>query len=729
MRTPRLPWLVVLVCSFLFSASAGAQEFGDTIQHFAQVAVGGGATTLFSLYNPGPEALEIGVSLYRSDGTLLQAQAVEVPAHGTRTVSFGGAEGELAVGWARLFALAPFAATEFFQLRVGTQDLPRVGVLPSQPANQIRAFCYIDSGQTSTGIAVANPSDAETAHLTVRRLDPQGTVAETRTFDLGPRQHKARFFDEEPYFPGLADFEGMVEIESSGAVIAVSLRSDQTQLSAVAVLTPQMLILGPGAVHTEHLQDGAVTTEKLADGAVTRGKIASGQVVTSVNGLADEVELVAGANVSITPSGQTLTIAATGGGGGLAEVAHDSTLTGAGTAGSALGLADGAVTTAKLAGNAVTGANIATDAVTSYKIADGAVGPDDLASGAVRQQHVAAGTPSSGQVLGTDGSQLRWQDDSLKIPFVHEGALPSYGPAITIGDTQALVATMGSFSGWSNTAISVTVDKAAWHGIISDSEFGDGVMAGSVYANGVFATSQNGYGVEALSWSSDALVGTAKVANKSGVYGISDDANGYAGYFNGRVHVNGTLSKSAGGFKIDHPLDPENRYLNHSFVESSDMKNIYDGVVELDVNGEAWIELPEWFEALNRDFRYQLTSVGAPAPGLYVAEKVANNRFKIAGGAAGLEVSWQVTGIRQDNYADANRIVVEEDKRPEERGTYLHPQAWGRPETAGVEWVRRPQLMRELQEDRERGGPKLLKLPARETRSAADAPSAPAPQE
>jgi hypothetical protein len=121
--------------------------------------------------------------------------------------------------------------------------------------------------------------------------------------------------------------------------------------------------------------------------------------------------------------------------------------------------------------------------------------------------------------------------------------------------------------------------------------------------------------------------------------------------------------------------------------------------------------------------------VGAPAPGLYVAEKVANNRFKIAGGAAGLEVSWQVTGIRQDNYADANRIVVEEDKRPEERGTYLHPQAWGRPETAGVEWVRRPQLMRELQEDRERGGPKLLKLPARETRSAADAPSAPAPQE
>jgi hypothetical protein len=44
-------------------------------------------------------------------------------------------------------------------------------------------------------------------------------------------------------------------------------------------------------------------------------------------------------------------------------------------------------------------------------------------------------------------------------------------------------------------------------------------------------------------------------------------------------------------FRIDHPLDPANKYLNHSAVESPDMKNIYDGVVTLDADGEAVVEL------------------------------------------------------------------------------------------------------------------------------------------
>jgi hypothetical protein len=78
------------------------------------------------------------------------------------------------------------------------------------------------------------------------------------------------------------------------------------------------------------------------------------------------------------------------------------------------------------------------------------------------------------------------------------------------------------------------------------------------------------------------------------------------------------------------------------------MKNIYDGAVSMDTNGEAVVEMPEWFGALNRDFRYLLIALGAPVPGLYIAEELANNRFKISGGMAGMKVSWQVTGIRQD---------------------------------------------------------------------------------
>jgi hypothetical protein len=187
-------------------------------------------------------------------------------------------------------------------------------------------------------------------------------------------------------------------------------------------------------------------------------------------------------------------------------------------------------------------------------------------------------------------------------------------------------------------------------------------------------------------------------ANAFGVWGRS--TSGFAGFFNGNVRVNGTLSKSGGSFKIDHPLDPENKYLSHSFVESPDMMNIYNGVVALDAQGEAVVPLPGWFQALNKDFRYQLTCIGGFAP-VYVAEKVANNRFKIAGGQPGMEVSWQVTGIRQDAWANQYRIPVEEVKPESERGHYLHPELNNAPEEKGIEWAHKPDAMKRMKEERE----------------------------
>jgi hypothetical protein len=163
-------------------------------------------------------------------------------------------------------------------------------------------------------------------------------------------------------------------------------------------------------------------------------------------------------------------------------------------------------------------------------------------------------------------------------------------------------------------------------------------------------------------------------------YGTTD----YAGYFEGDVEVTGTISKAAGGFKIDHPLDPSGKYLSHSSVESAEMKNVYDGVVFLDGGGGAWVELPEWFEALNGDFRYQLTAIGEPAPNLYIAEKISGSRFRIAGGAPGMEVSWMVTGIRRDPVAEELRAPVETDKAPEHLGKYLHPGIYGQPASAGI---------------------------------------------
>jgi hypothetical protein len=160
---------------------------------------------------------------------------------------------------------------------------------------------------------------------------------------------------------------------------------------------------------------------------------------------------------------------------------------------------------------------------------------------------------------------------------------------------------------------------------------------------------------------------------------------GFAGWFvgntrmEGNLNVTGSVFKGGGGFKIDHPLDPANKTLSHSFVESPDMMNVYNGNVVLDENGEAWVQLPDWFEALNEDYRYQLTCIGGFAP-VYIASEIEDNRFQIAGGLPGLKVSWQVTGIRHDPYADMYRIPVEEDKPAEERGTYRCPECYGLPE-------------------------------------------------
>lgn len=99
--------------------------------------------------------------------------------------------------------------------------------------------------------------------------------------------------------------------------------------------------------------------------------------------------------------------------------------------------------------------------------------------------------------------------------------------------------------------------------------------------------------------------------------------------------------------------------------------------------------MPEWFGVLNRDFCYQLICIGGFVP-VYVAQKLTNNRFKVAGGKAGPGVSWQVTGIRQDAWANAHRIPLEQVKPEREHGSYLHPELYGAPEEKGVLWARDP---------------------------------------
>ena len=144
----------------------------------------------------------------------------------------------------------------------------------------------------------------------------------------------------------------------------------------------------------------------------------------------------------------------------------------------------------------------------------------------------------------------------------------------------------------------------------------------------------------------------------------------------GNLNVTGTLTKGGGSFKIDDPLDAANKTLSHSFVESPDMMNIYNGNVTTDKHGLATVTLPAYFEALNRDFRYQLTVIGQFAQAI-VGKEISQNRFIIRTDKPGVKVSWQVTGIRQDAWANAHRIPVEEQKPQKERG-YCGEHASGR---------------------------------------------------
>ena len=183
-----------------------------------------------------------------------------------------------------------------------------------------------------------------------------------------------------------------------------------------------------------------------------------------------------------------------------------------------------------------------------------------------------------------------------------------------------------------------------------------------------------------------------------GVVGISGNTTGggfdqEAGYFIGDVYATGQIGSGDSVVKMDHPLDPASKYLSHSAVVSSDMKTMYDGTVTTDASGQAVVELPDWFEALNRDFRYQLTVIGQFAQAI-VSTKIANHQFAIRTDKPNVEVSWQITGIRQDAWANAHRTPAELVKPDREKGFYLHPELYGATQEQGIEWARNPEMMK-----------------------------------
>src|SRR5882757_782846 len=307
---------------------------------------------------------------------------------------------------------------------------------------------------------------------------------------------------------------------------------------------------------------------------------------------------------------------------------------------------------------------------------------------AIRAQQLATTSGGAGAIQADGGFSVGVRATS-RTTAVMGTSTSNYGVLGSTSNTNAAgiwgrnVAAAGGGSGIlaegvNNIGLQATTDSTSKAAVYAQNT-GSGKYAGgsAVRADG----GNENYGVLATSVNTQAI--HAESTNSIAIFTGSTN-RGTALFVNGDAHVNGTLSKSAGSFKIDHPIDPANKYLYHSFVESPDMMNVYNGVAVADANGSATVNLPDWFESLNRDFRYQLTPLGSEAPRLHVSAEVAASRFTIAGATPGQRISWQVTGIRKDSWANDHRIPVEEAKPADERGSYLYPEGFGKTASAGL---------------------------------------------
>jgi len=293
---------------------------------------------------------------------------------------------------------------------------------------------------------------------------------------------------------------------------------------------------------------------------------------------------------------------------------------------------------------------------------------------------------TTGQVFGVNGSTNS----------------TTTGAAGVSGFEGATTGQVYGVTGGTNSTTQGAVGVSGYEGATTGSVAGVAGGTNSTEGEGVFgsanATSGRAVGVIGQTSSPDGAGGAFTnlsgaglvlqgLAGKSFKSVFTVDARGN-GFYAGNLNVTGKLTKGSGSFKIDHPLDPANKYLSHSFVESPDMMNVYNGNVTTDRHGFATVNLPDYFEALNGDFRYQLTVIGQFAQAI-VAKKIASNTFVIRTSRPHVEVSWQVTGIRHDAYANAYRIPVEEEKAAGEQGYYLHPEVFGQPESKGISAARK----------------------------------------
>jgi len=583
------------------------------------------------------------------DGTLMTTAGLPSIFHDASLSGLGTAGSPLgiAAGGVNTLHLATSAVTA---PKLGTTNAPGAGQVLSFNGSSL--FWQTPALGTITGVTAGTGLTGGGSIGTVTLGIANGGVNTLQLADSAVTAMKIASAQVVKKINGLSDNVTLAEgsnltITPSGNTLTLSSTGSITGVTAGTGLT------GGGSTGnvTVGIANGGVNTLQLADSAVTSTKIASGQVLKSLNGLMDNVTLAAGSNITITPSGSMLTIASSGGG-GLAAVAHDSSLTGDGSMALPLGITKPLSLSSAVANDAV---------ITGTNTDDSGIGV--IGSGGGHGAGVSATGAANPNILGTGGDGMR----------AVGGTGNQGGPAIR--------ATGGDGTGFGGDGLFVT------GGSVPAGRAGTGVNVTG--GQSLAAGQRGGVGIQASGGSGPA-------------------GQGFAGVFfgrvemNGDVDINGDFSVSGGvkAFKIDHPLDPENKYLYHAAIESSEVLNVYSGNVTTDSNGNAEVKFPAWFEAINRDFRYQLTVIGQFAQAI-VLDELKGNRFTIKSSVPKVRVSWQVTGIRSDPGTLHNGFKVEEEKPERERGAYLNPAAYGEPDEKGVQWARNAEIMRQMKQQRE----------------------------
>ena len=395
-----------------------------------------------------------------------------------------------------------------------------------------------------------------------------------------------------------------------------------------------------------------------------------------------------------------------GGGGGLANVNADlldgldstaflqavpNPLSLAGTTNSAIVSA----TNAGVNGSGVLG-------ITSGLQGSGVYGMSTATSGAnyggLFENLSSSGWAIIGKSLSTNGVQAAIQGECYGT--TNAGVL-----GVAVNSSGANIGVRGVSNSLAGTGV---YGQAAGVGVKGESSNGSagvfGVSSGTAVRGDTSGSNARGVFGNATSPTGDnfGVYGTTVSSTGRGVYGQATDQGstsfpmgvhgfcwtstlGYGLFATGDSGATGLKS-----FRIDHPADPENKYLLHYSSESPFPQNFYSGNVVTDSNGYAWVELPDYFESINTNTKYQLTVLDETDSSDFVwakvVKKVSGNRFRIRSNKPGIEVSWRVESDRNDLRVKWRRPTDVRAKYAGERGKYQHPEYYGKPARLGMDY-------------------------------------------